>query len=125
MTLRGRELPARPRARTRAEKKEIRTNPLESLDTKSGKQRVAARGKAISATGMGRPPMAVAFGKGARHMCSLYVSVKAAVPIEETGRRVMPLSGPDGRVESWPTCPYGKHAIGFGRDRRRADQQVR
>src|SRR6266478_6474954 len=69
--------------------------------------------------------MAVAFGKGARHMCSLYVSVKAAVPIEETGRRVMPLSGPDGRVESWPNCPYGKHAIGFGRDRRRADQQVR
>src|SRR6266478_10168531 len=77
-------------SRVRARRKEIRTNPLESLDTKSGKQRVAARGKAISATGMGRPPMAVAFGKGARHMCSLYVSVKAAVPIEETGRRVMP-----------------------------------
>jgi hypothetical protein len=30
------------------------------------------------------------FGKGARHMCSLYVPVKAAMPIEETGRPVTP-----------------------------------
>jgi hypothetical protein len=31
--------------------------------------------------------MAVAFGRGACHVCSLYVPVKAAVPIEETSDR--------------------------------------
>ena len=33
-------------------------------------------------------------GKGACHVCSLYVPVKTAVPIEETGRPVMPQSRP-------------------------------
>src|SRR6266404_2593933 len=127
-------------AHARERRKEIRTNPLESLDTRSGKQRVAARGKAISATGTGSPPTAVAFGKGARHMCSLYVPIKPAVPIEETGRQVMSSrpedshlralpdpyvnlsihTAPDVRPFPWQSCQWAK-SVGFAR-RSRSNQ---
>ena len=62
---------------------------MESLDTRSGKQRVAARGEAISATGTVRPPMAVA-SANAPCMCVPYTFRSSLPsPIEDPGRPVM------------------------------------
>ena len=59
------------------------------LDSGSEKQGLTGRGKAIAAIGTGRPPMAMAMAKGACHVCSLYVPIKAAGTDEEAERPVM------------------------------------
>ena len=58
-------------ARMRARRKEIRRNRLGFLESRSGKQGGAGRGKAIATTGTGRPPMALAVAK-VPAMCVLY-----------------------------------------------------
>ena len=70
-------------ARVRASRKEIRCSALEFLEFRSGKQRGAAeRGKTNRSDWHGEGSNGRNFGKGACHVCFLYVPTKAGVRIE-------------------------------------------